>query len=382
VIRWRHLSSGPRTNKRRLAHPLCGADLGTLASLSLRAGGIDRGGALRLGLAWLAALARLPVVLAESLTVGRGASRATPARPPVFIIGHWRSGTTHLYNVMSKSPAFSYVSPLATGLPWDFVLLGRLFGRFLEKSLPEDRFIDSIPVRPDSPQEDEIAIAAMQTLSFYHGLYFPRRFDEELDRGVFLDGARDAEIRRWERAVRRFFVKIERENPDRTLLIKNPVYTARVADLSALFPGCRFIHIHRDPRRVFPSMRNFYHKLFPQLGLGPAAHVDVDEAILRTYDRMMERLDRDAAALPPGRLTHVRFEVFEDDPIETIRRIHEDLDLDGFDAGLAPMRAYLGTVRSYKKNLYTEDPEIESLLAARWGRWIDRLGYAEPAAAC
>lgn len=368
-----------RAPSRRLAHALCGADPLTLLDLARKARGLDAGGALRFALAAACSIARLPVVAAEACTVARGAASAPLGRPPVFIIGHWRSGTTHLYNVMSRSPAFAYVSPVATGLPWDFMLLDRALGPLLRALLPRDRFIDRIPVNPDSPQEDEIAIANMQPVSFYHGLYFPARFSEQLGRGLFFEGLSHGEVERWRRAVRRFLVKVERSMPGRRVLIKNPVYTARVAELEGLFPGARFIHIHRDPRRVYPSMQNFYRVLFRQLGLGPARHVDIDETILSTYPRLMARLEHDARSLPPGRLAHVAFEDFEADPIGQVRRLHDELGLEGFDAAEPGMRAYLSAVSAYRKNDYPYDPALERVLRDRWGPWLDRYGYAQPA---
>ncbi|MEM7622539.1 MAG: sulfotransferase [Planctomycetota bacterium] len=373
-------SATPRPAPRgRVVHPLCGADLPTLLHLTTRAKGVDAGGWLRLAIAWSAAVARAPVLAAEAFTVGRGAPHGALRVPPVFIVGHWRSGTTHLYNVISRSPAFATVSPLATGLPWDFVLLQRLFGPLLRRTLPKNRFIDRIPVHADSPQEDENGIAHMQPLSYYHGLYFPERLDRELDRGIFLDGVTERETERWRRAVRRFLVKLDRTHPGRTVVIKNPVYAARVGELAKMFPGAKFIHIHRDPRRVYPSMQNFYHVLLRQLGLGPADHVDVDETVLRVYPRMMERLYNDLEAIPDGNKIDIRFDAFEEDPIGVIGRLHSELSLPGFDDGREAMERYLASVTSYKKNTYPPDPELEALLMNRWGVWMRRLGYASVA---
>ena len=76
-------------------------------------------------------------------------------------------------------------SPFAAGMPWDFVGFAAAFGPVLKRMLPRERFIDGIPVEPDSPQEDEIPLANMSPLSFYHGIYFPRAFDANFDRGIF-----------------------------------------------------------------------------------------------------------------------------------------------------------------------------------------------------
>ena len=58
----------------------------------------------------------------------------------------------------------------------------------LERALPKHRYIDAIPVTPASPQEDEIALASMTPISFYHGIYFPSKIHEHLRKGLFLEG--------------------------------------------------------------------------------------------------------------------------------------------------------------------------------------------------
>jgi hypothetical protein len=47
------------------------------------------------------------------------------------------------------------VPPIATGLPWDVLGLARLLRLLLERALPPEPFVESLPVRPDSPQEDQ-----------------------------------------------------------------------------------------------------------------------------------------------------------------------------------------------------------------------------------
>ncbi|MEO0949430.1 MAG: sulfotransferase, partial [Cyanobacteria bacterium J06641_5] len=157
----------------RLLHPLMGANLRTLWQIAKRNGGVAPECLPQLALAAGATILRWPFTAYERGLVARSPlPENTP--PPIFIVGHWRSGTTFLYNLLSRSPQFAYVSPLATGLPWDFLTLARLVKPILEKALPKERFIDNVRVNPDSPQEDEIGLASMQVLSFYHGLYFPK----------------------------------------------------------------------------------------------------------------------------------------------------------------------------------------------------------------
>jgi hypothetical protein len=329
-------------------------------------------------LALAASLARTPFTAYERAHVRRHREEARAMPAPIFIVGHWRSGTTHLYSLLARSSRFAYVSPLAVGLPWDFLVMGRLLRPLLERALPKDRFIDRMAVNPDSPQEDEIALASMQAVSFYHGLYFPRRFRQNFDAGIFFDGCRGKEIRRWQEALRLFLEKIALEQPGRRVLIKNPVYTARVGMLQAMWPDAKFIHIYRNPYVVFQSTRNFYRKLLPEFALQPHDQVDTDRTILEAYPRMMDALLTDTAQLPEGSFAEVCFETFEQQPLAEAERIYRTLGLEGFEADEPAFRDYLKATGNYRKNAYSYPPEDNRLVEQHWGHFIRRWGYHPP----
>jgi hypothetical protein len=112
----------------------------------------------------------------------------------------------------------------------------------------------------------------MQRLSFYHGIYFPRRLEERFQQGVFFDGCGVDAIARWRRRHVMFLEKLALLQPGRRLLIKNPVYSARIALLREIWPEAQFIHIYRNPFRVFASTRSFYAKLLGEFALQRFEH--------------------------------------------------------------------------------------------------------------
>ena len=357
-----------------MAHPLSGADPATLIRVLRTAGRPDHWGqAVAIG---GAVLGRAPITGLEYLLTARAARRAAGEMPPpIFILGHWRSGTTHLYNLMAGA-GFGYVPPVAVGLPWDQAGIARAMRPLLERALPEHRWIDRMAVTPTSPQEDEIGLASMSELSFYHGLYFPRHFDRLIARGVFLDGAADREIARWEDRLRLFYGKLFRAQGNR-LLIKNPVYTARVAHLRRLFPDAKFIHIHRSPFEVFASMRNFYARLLDVMALQKVpAEVDIDATILRVFDRMMDRLEHDTADLAAPNYVELAYRELADDPLTALRAIYDGLQLDGFETAEPIFRTHLSAVRDYRKNAFDPDPAADARVAAALERWIEKWGYS------
>lgn len=358
-----------------MAHPLSGADLGTLARVFAAGGRPDRWAAAA-GI-WASALARAPISALEWLALRGRLPSIAEMEPPVFILGHWRSGTTHLTNLMAHG-GFGFVPPIATGLPWDIFGIARALRPFLERQLPETRYIDNIPVRPDSPQEDEIAVANMSPLSFYHGIYFPAAFDRLVDRGLFFEGCGPAEIAAWEARFTYLLRKLSKDQ-GRRLLIKNPVYTGRPARLARLFPGAKFVHIHRNPFDVFLSMRNFYDKLIAEFALQDRpADLDIDATILRVYARMMTAFDRETAGWGAPGFIEIAYDDLDRAPMETLGRIYETLGLAGFAEAEPRFRAYLASVARYEKNAFRGDRAAVEKVRAVCGPWIERWGYAVP----
>lgn len=359
-----------------MAHPLSGANIGTLAAVTGRSGLPEK--PLAAAAIAGAALARWPFSTAERLLMEGRLPKIENVPAPVFILGHWRSGTTHLYNIMCQSGAWGYVPPVATGLPWDLFGLAAIFNPLLERALPDHRFIDNIPVSPDSPQEDEIAIANMSDASFYHGIYFPRAFAENVQRGLFFDGCSTADIRGWQKQFTYFLRKLYLHQGEKPLLIKNPVYTGRMGMLLEMFPNAKFIHIHRNPYDVFVSMRNFYQKLLKQFALQGFDHVDIDETILTIYDRIMRAYERDAANVSEEQLIELRYEELDADPVRAVEKCYSALGFQGFEASREAFEAYLASIAGFEKNSFSYSDAAAAKVEKRLGYFIEKWGYQRP----
>lgn len=368
------------TGQGRPVHPLAGADLLTLARALLGNGGIARRHLPEVALVVLAVLARSPFSAGERVFAGRKISRAGPMPPPVFIVGHWRSGTTHLYNVMSRDPGLGFVPPLAAGLPWDLFGLATWFRPLLERALPKHRWIDAMTVTPDSPQEDELALACMTTLSFYHGIYFPQHLRRHFGRGVFFDGCSPHEVERWRQRHVHLLQKLHARSGGRRLLIKNPVYSARIPLLREVWPGARFIHIHRNPYLVFPSMRNFWARLLETFGLQEPGEGADDRFVLENYARMMAILERDRQALPEDAWVELRLDEFEREPLGALARIYRKLQLPEFERARPHFEAELARAAGYQVRRWPLPERDRALVDAHLGAILARFGYDPPAA--
>lgn len=363
-----------------LFHPLCGSTPATLWRLFTSQGGVSPQRLPQAAIAMAVALARWPFSLAEQRLTTSVLNEPMP--PPIFIVGYWRSGTTHLHNVLSQSDAFGYITPLATGLPWDILGIVRRLEPLLEKALPSDRYVDNVAVTPTSPQEDAIPLATMGAPSYYHGLYFPQQFRRHFERGVFFEGCDEAAIAQWRTYQEQLFHKVSIHQQGKPLLIKNPVYTAHVAKLRQLWPNAKFIHIYRNPYVVFPSTRHFFLRLLPELALQTydtdAIAPLVEELILASYPRMISTLQADTANLPKNQFAEIRFEDFEKAPLDTLEQIYANLELENFEQARSQFEPYLKGLQDYRKNRYAFDAKLTHQVEHNWAALIQQWGYEKP----
>ena len=370
------MSKGPREVHPSLRHPLMGGRLSTLLYAFAQNKGVSlRYTPLAAAMLGFAAL-RAPLGLLERIITLKRQRNRPKMRDPVFIIGHWRSGTTHLHNLLSHSPLFGHISPLASGLPNELLTLATWFRPWLEQALPEDRYVDKVAVTPDSPQEDEIPLANQQSLSVFHAVYFPRKFHHNFERGVFLDGVEPGEIERWARFMRAFLEKVALHQNRDCILVKNPVYTARIAQLHALFPNARFIHIRRNPYNVYASTLLYYQRLLEELALQSYDHVDLPRFVEETYVKMMTRYDRESAQLPSHLLTEVSFEELEDTPLKVLESIHKNLGLAHWAETQDRVRVYLSKITGYQKNKLQLNAEQIARVKQNWGEYVTRWSYS------
>lgn len=298
----------------------------------------------------------------------------TEIRPPLFILGHWRSGTTHLQRLLALDDQFAHPNLYQTTRPHTFLSTESTMARWVAFWLPKTRPMDNMPVSVDAPAEDEFALSLLTRCSPHLGWVFPRHWERYLRYLTFRE-VPPAELARWRSAFTWFLKKLSWRH-GRPLVIKSPTHTCRIRLLLEMFPEARFIHIHRDPYAVFQSTHYMWSKLSPVLRLQEQDETLIDERVLRPYTLMYDAFFEERALIPPGRFHEVGFEDLERDPIGQLRALYETLSL-AWPADFEPrLRAYLDSLRGYRKNAFSElAPSTRRQIADRWQRGFDAWGY-------
>ncbi|HEY0738904.1 MAG TPA: sulfotransferase [Herpetosiphonaceae bacterium] len=322
----------------------------------------------------------------ERLRYNAAIARIEITRPPIFIVGHWRSGTTYLHNLMAHDPQLGYLSSIQSYAP-ELMFIGEALLRRQAAVLqePRPRPMDNMLLSLDSPQEEEITLANLTTQSAHHEWTFPRRADFYFEHYTLLQDLSPKEYRRWQQTYRWLLKKLTLRHSGRQLVMKNPANTGRIKALRDTFPGAKFIHIHRNPYEVFVSTKHLYRKAHPLMKFQSLSPAEDEQHILRWYALMMRKLIAEQSQIPAEDFIEVRFTDLEREPLATVRRIYETLRLSGWEQAEPRLQAYVATLGDYRKNRFEHDPQAIEQVNRHWAfafeHWDYQMQHVESAAA-
>jgi hypothetical protein len=247
---------------------------------------------------------------------------------PVFVLGHSRSGTTFLQQLLAADPMLRSPRWAEVLAPQGFIVFWTILRYLLIPFLPLTRMEEVIPLAPNLPGEDEFALNNWSVASLLAGRAVLPRAQGFYDRFHDLDKLSPDELKRWQATLLAFVRKLILVARGRRPVLKSPGHLARVRYLQALFPGAKFVHISRPPAKVFQSNLNLEYTLQGSFGLQYPLPADEQEDIaLREYITAEERYLADRGSIPRGDLSEVRLQDLAADPIGELKRVYRELGL-------------------------------------------------------
>jgi hypothetical protein len=298
--------------------------------------------------------------------------RRAQIMPPLFILGHWRSGTTHLHNLLALDTQFAYPNVYQVFNPHTFLTTER-YSKALFVS-PSTRMMDNVTLNATVPFEDEFATCGTLHSPFLTWV-FPR------DRDVYQQyltfrGVPEEEIAEWAAALTHFCRKLTWKY-ERPLVLKSPPHTSRIKLLLDTFPDARFVHIHRNPYAVFQSTQRQTRVSVRTMGLQPIEERHITDLVIARFRTMYEAFFEERSLIPDGRFHELSFEELEKDPVGQVRRLYDQLGLSGFDAMRPALERYVDSQAHYRKNTYSElSPSLRHEIERAWRRNFEEWGYA------
>ncbi|WP_181885082.1 sulfotransferase family protein [Pontibacter diazotrophicus] len=253
---------------------------------------------------------------------------------PLFILGYYRSGTSFLHQCLIQDDRFGYHTNFQMVLPEVmlstekallpvFELICRLFN--LHDS------VHRVPLSFRFPGEEDATMTTyLDPRGAQWGYFFPKMMQEQFQKYVLFENISKSETEAWKQSFIYLLKKISLANQQKQLVLKSPPHTARIKLLLSIFPGAKFLFIHRNPYQVFASNKRFWQVVQKVYALQGTKSVDVNATILHTYSQMMHRYLQEKDLVPPGQLAELAYDDFVQNPVASLRDAYAALHLDDF----------------------------------------------------
>lgn len=309
----------------------------------------------------------------QSLWFGRRVRAVTVPDDPIFIIGHWRTGTTMLHELMSLDPRLRCPTTYECLSPNHFLLSEQVVRRFFRFMLPRKRPFDNVRMGFDRPQEDEAALSLRGQPSPFLTVAFPSR--PPMDSAyIDLEGLSPPRLAKWKSRLLRFLQLLLFKRPGR-LVLKSPQHAFRLRVLREMFPRAKFIHIVRDPYVVFPSTIHFWRTMYETYGFQRFDPNSLREYVFSTFEQMHDKLTATRALIDTANFYELRYEELANDPVEQMAALYKFLEIGDFDVVRPAVEQYAEQSKRYQTNDYPLDAPTRDEITRRWADYCKQYGY-------
>ena len=302
-----------------------------------------------------------PFAWLQSLLFHRRVLACACPDDPVVVIGHWRSGTTYLHQLLASDPCAATARNQFIIAPQAALILKPLLNHFLRQVMTQHRPIDAVSWGPDDPQEDEVGLARLTMDTHMAGIAFPQHYPRHFRRTVLHSSAQ------FERHLLHFtrLTWLYEEGGKTHLVIKNSVHTARIALLLRLFPRARFVYLYRRPLDSVRSLVQVKQRLAHLVGLQlPPSSLQQVEETAAAHDQLQEAYERSKHLIPSGQLLEVDYDDLVQSPQVTLQRIYRSLGITGWGTARTAIEASIAKSQTYQAEPVVLEPEAEQRLKA------------------
>jgi len=293
---------------------------------------------------------------------------ATPRETdPVFVIGHWRTGTTFLEYLLGLDDRTHTPDTYECMTPEHFLLTRRLFTRLI--SCPQRRPMDNIAMGWAKPQEDEFALCVRGATSVFRHFGFPNEPKRHLE-SLTMDDVPLRDLVYWKETLNRFVTYLNYKH-QKPLILKSPTHTGRIHTLLEMFPHAKFIHLTRSPFDFIPSTMFLWESLDATSGMQrEVAHIDHEDYVFDCFHRMYDSYESRKRLIPKGNLCEVTYDGLANDPLNTLQHIYDTLSLGEFSTVEPTVRSYLESKSGYQKNKHELSPRLEYRIASECRNYV------------
>lgn len=323
----------------------------------------------------------LPSVLnrLQTLRFQRAMDRLPLVADPIFILGHWRTGTTLVHELLSKDEQLAAPNTFQCFMPRCFLVAQSWLPTLTKRLLPSKRPMDNMEMGWSVPQEDEFALLSMGLPTPYRRMAFPNATPRHLDYLNF-NGVPRSERERWKDGLLGF-IKALNYHYQRPMVLKSPPHTGRVSTLLEMFPQAKFIHVTRSPLEFIPSTMHLWASLDMANGFQLPNHVGLESYVFDSFERLYSGFFRDRHLLTAANSVSIDYRELVRQPVEAMRRIYASLNLSGFDRLERILQERQAAMKSYQRNRHELPPVLRAKIEDRCAVYMEEFGCQQDIAA-
>lgn len=295
-------------------------------------------------------------------------------KDPIYILGHWRSGTTLLHNLLCAHKNVSYPTTYHTVFPNNLFFLRWLIKGGMQMVLPKKRLVDRVDMHVDYPQEEDFGLGHEAGFSFYYWFHFPNDYLSITDDYLTLSPDNKQTAEAYKKAYITFIKRAILNVGGKQYIAKNPPNMARLPFLLDIFPDSRFIYIERNPYEVLLSTFRFHKGFLRTLQLQDVSDETLWNFIFHTYKETYARYQAEKHLIPSKNLVEIKYEDLVSNPGLIYESLHREIIPD-----LEPDEIKLKTLLSkhikHRANPYDFEPAFIQRVNAELGEIIEKQGY-------
>jgi len=347
-----------------------------------RSGGISFKG---FGLLFVYYLQLIPSVffeLLQFLIFGSRIKKTHILNDPIFILGHYRSGTSYLQKLLTTNKHFGYLAYYDALFPNTNLLLGErmhvVFQRIIKIfKIKNPFFHNSILQLSEPDEEDDYLMNKASAYTAYWGLIYPNKWRDWLN-GKNLFSNEDYK-KSWKKEYLKTVKYLTYKNKGKQLVLKSPPNTERIEILLQLFPNAKFIYIHRNPYHLYYSIKNMWQNIILKYySLQHISDSDLDEIIFEHFSYLTDKYESDKHLITESNLVEISYESLRTEPIETIQKIYSQLQLPNFILTKNNLITQLESEKTYQEFQYQRNEKDFQKINDKWGKYINQWNYKIP----
>jgi len=296
-------------------------------------------------------------------------------RPPIFLLGFWRSGTTFLHELFCCDRRFGFPSTYACLNPFHFLLTEQWIKK---RSSQEDtrRPMDDMLYSWTSPQEDEFALLALGAPSVYEALLIPSLMRHPSKLLDFRSRSIE-EQSRWTE-VFCYFMRLLTAQQNKRMVMKSPTHGFKLPLLTSIFPNAQYVIIERNPYEVFASNLKLWWTMLDLYSLESVSSEEIENFVLEAYVLHEKAIAEGCRHVDSRSIERVRYEELVADPVRQIARIYDQLQLGGGESVQAGVEDYLLARARHRRNTFRLSLAQKKRVDDAWGGIITQKGYDWP----